>query len=245
MSAPDQANGQSAGHCPGIPRHPILCYITDRRSLPLATSDDAHRLLLENIEQVARAGVDWVQLREKDASGKECELTITESIRRIARAGAPTRILINDRLDVALAGGAGGVHLSESGIPITEARSLIDEYFSEHGKRDFLIGVSCHSLGAALGAERGGADYIAFSPIFRTPSKANYGPPQGLERLAQICAAVKIPVLALGGVSAETAPSCLDAGAAGIGAIRLFQEEAASVPETVKALHAYVRRQVL
>lgn len=218
---------------------PILCYVTDRRSLPLATSRDAYPLLLESITRAAAAGVDWIQLREKDYSGREWSQLLKESLQRITMAGSSTRVLVNDRMDVALAGGAGGVHLSENGIPVAEACRLRDDFFSAHGPRDFLIGVSCHSLGAALGAARGGADYIYFSPIYRTPSKANYGPPQGVERLARICSAVDIPVLAIGGITPENAPDCLRAGAAGIAAIRLFQEPAGELSKMVGELHQH------
>lgn len=218
---------------------PILCYVTDRRSLPLATSRDAYPLLLESITRAAAAGVDWIQLREKDYSGREWSQLLKESLQRIAVAGSSTRVLVNDRMDVALAGGAGGVHLSENGIPVAEACRLRDDFFSAHGPREFLIGVSCHSLGAALGAARGGADYIYFSPIYRTPSKANYGPPQGVERLARICSAVDIPVLAIGGITPANAPDCLSAGAAGIAAIRLFQEPAGELGKMVGELHQH------
>jgi len=222
---------------PARPIRPILCYVTDRRSLPLSTSADAHNLLFASLERAAAAGVDWIQLREKDFSGKEWEELVRESLRRISRVGAATRLFVNDRLDVALACGAGGVHLSENGIPVSEACRLRDEFFSSRSeKRDFLVGVSCHSLGASLGAARAGADYIYFSPIFKTPSKANYGPPQGLDRLATICRAVTIPVIAIGGISTANAESCLQAGAAGVAAIRLFQESV-DLNDTLRALH--------
>ena len=219
------------------PIRPILCYVTDRRSLPLSTSADAHNLLFASVERAAAAGVDWIQLREKDFSGKEWQELVHESLRRISRLGAGTRLFVNDRMDVALACGAGGVHLSENGIPVSEACRLRDEFFaSSSEKRDFLVGVSCHSLGASLGAARAGADYIYFSPIFNTPSKANYGPPQGLDRLAAICRAVTIPVIAIGGISAEKAESCLHAGAAGVAAIRMFQDSV-DLNDTLRALH--------
>ena len=221
---------------------PILCYVTDRRSLPLSTSTDAHQLLFDSVERAAAAGVDWIQLREKDFSGKEWEELVVESLRRIALAGSSCRIFVNDRLDVALACGAGGVHLSENGIPVSDACRLRDEFFSSGSEKpDFLIGVSCHSLGASLGAARAGADYIYFSPIFNTPSKANYGPPQGIDRLAAICRAVAIPVIAIGGMSAENAVSCLRAGAAGVAAIRMFQESV-KLTDTLHGLHGFVRR---
>ena len=219
------------------PLRRILCYVTDRRSLPLSTSADAHRLLLDSIASAAAAGVDWIQLREKDYSGKEWTRLVRESLERVASSGSLTRILVNDRLDVALACGAGGVHLSENGIPIAEACRLRDEYFAlRRPARDFLIGLSCHSLGAALGAARAGADYIYFSPIFFTPSKANYGPPQGVERLAKVSAAVNLPVIAIGGITQHNARECFKAGASGIAAIRLFQDPEAVLPQTLAAL---------
>jgi thiamine-phosphate pyrophosphorylase len=219
------------------PSRPILCYVTDRRSLPLSTSADAHHLLFDSVERAAAAGTDWIQLREKDYSGKEWAELVSESLRRVSRVNPTTRILVNDRLDVALSSGAGGVHLSENGIPVAEACRLRDEYFAGRSEKpDLLVGASCHSLGAALGAARAGADYIYFSPIFYTPSKANYGPPQGLERLARICKSVDIPVIAIGGISVLNASSCLAVGAAGVAAIRLFQESD-TLGQTLEALH--------
>jgi thiamine-phosphate pyrophosphorylase len=220
------------------PLQPILCYVTDRRSLPLSTSADSHHLLLESIGNAAAAGVDWIQLREKDYSGREWARLVNESLGRVKHAGSSTRILVNDRLDVALACGAGGVHLSENGLPVADACRLRDDFFAARNQSaDFLVGLSCHSFGAALGAARAGADYIYFSPIFFTLSKANYGPPQGVERLARVCAAVDVPVIAIGGINAENAPECLHAGAAGIAAIRLFQESTGSLSQTIDNLH--------
>jgi thiamine-phosphate pyrophosphorylase len=193
--------------------------------LSLATSADAGRLLLESIGRAAAAGVGCIQLREKDYSGREWSGLVKKSLLLVQDAGTPTRILVNDRLDVALACGAGGVHLSESGIPVAQACRLRDDFFATRGaRREFLVGASCHSLGAALGAARDGADYIYFSPIYHTPAKAHYGPPQGLERLAQVARAVAVPVIAIGGITRENARDCFRAGAAGVAAIRLFQE---------------------
>jgi thiamine-phosphate pyrophosphorylase len=219
------------------PARPVLCYVTDRRSLPLATSADADRLLVESIGRAAAAGVDWIELREKDYSGKQWTELVKKSLACVKDAGTAIRLLVNDRLDVALSAGAGGVHLSESGIPVAEACRLRDDFFSRRpGQPDFLVGVSCHSLGAALGAARAGADYVFFSPIYHTPSKASYGPPQGLELLRRVASAVEVPVIAIGGISRDNAKDCFAAGAAGIAAIRLFQESAA-LPEMVSELH--------
>lgn len=216
------------------PRVPLLCYVTDRRSLAATEFAQARTLLLQRIETVAAGGVDWIQIREKDLSGKECTVLARDAMERAMHSTAQvrTRILINDRLDIALATQTGGVHLSEKSLPAQEAKRLICALGRE---KDFLVGVSCHSLEAAKAAEQNGPDYLFFGPVFATPSKADYGAPQGLERLAEVCRAVAVPVLAIGGVTLENSASCLSAGAAGIAAIRMFQD-AADVPTLVQAL---------
>lgn len=204
---------------------PILCYVTDRGILPVENPADASEVLLRKVEEVAAAGIDWIQIREKDLSGKDCAAFTIKVLQRAAQAAAgganAARILVNDRLDVALSERVDGVHLGENSLPVAEARRLAD---SRGTDTDFLIGVSCHSTKAAQAAERGGADYIFFGPVFATPSKAAYGAPQGVARLAEACRSVSLPVLAIGGVTFENAASCLAAGAAGIAAIRLFQD---------------------
>lgn len=236
-------------------RVPLLCYVTDRRNLvPAETSEtrqpfDARKTLLEKIAAATTAGVDWIQIREKDLSGKECSSLMREALRLVAssspgaaakasissrieaREQDSTRMLVNDRLDVALAAHAAGVHLGEKSLPPEEARRLVNSF----RKEDFLIGVSCHSVEAAKAAERGGADYLFFGPVFATASKAAYGAPQGLENLAEVCRAVAVPVLAIGGITLENAADCLSAGASGITAIRLFQESS-SMAAIVRAL---------
>jgi len=201
----------------------ILCYVTDRHSLSEAESRKAQEPLLSKIEAAAAAGVDWIQIREKDLSGRDCGLLTREALQRAARSttsnAAPTLILVNDRQDVALSERAGGVHLGEDSLPLLEAKRL-----SNAQGQDFLIGVSCHSLEAARSAASGGADYLFFGPVFATPSKAAFGAPQGLDRLADVCRAVTIPVLAIGGITLANASDCLAASASGIAAIRLFQD---------------------
>ncbi len=218
------------------PRKPLLCYVTDRRSLFGLETQEARQALLVKIEAAAAGGVDWIQIREKDLSGKDCSHLTREALQRAAKSSAsehtPTRILVNDRLDVALSEGAGGVHLGESSLPVEEAKRLL---LARNPQKDFLIGVSCHSLEAARSAARSGADYLFFGPVFATPSKAAYGAPQGLERLAEVCRAVSIPVLAIGGITVENAVTCLRAGASGIAAIRMFQE-AEDLPSVLEIL---------
>jgi thiamine-phosphate pyrophosphorylase len=210
-------------------KKPILCYVTDRLSLP-ASSEGARRgLLLDRMQSLSAAGLDWIQIREKDLSGRVVSALTRDALSRISKhddsAQRATRVIVNDRLDVALAEGAGGVHLGGNSLPVAEAsRLLAANTHAQVPSGDFLVGVSCHSLEAATTAASRGADYIFFGPVFATPSKAQYGLPQGLERLREVCSSVAIPVLAIGGITLQNAPACLAAGARGIAAIRLFQE---------------------
>lgn len=208
-----------------VSRGPLLCYVTDRNSLSATDSREPLESLLLKIGAAADAGVDWIQIREKDLSGKECSSLTCEALQRATKSpagkAAPTQILVNDRLDVAISQHAGGVHLGGKSLPLAEAKRLVE---NRGERKDFLIGVSCHSLEAARAAVSGGADYLFFGPVFATPSKKAFGAPQGLERLAEVCRAVSMPVLAIGGITLENAADCLAAGASGIAAIRLFQD---------------------
>ena len=210
--------------------------MTDRHSLSATESREAQEILLLKIGAASAAGVDWIQIREKDLSGRDCGLLTRNALQRATGSPAsnavPTRILLNDRQDVALAEHAGGVHLGENSLPLPEAKRLAN---TQAQSSDFLIGVSCHSVEAARSAAGGGADYLFFGPIFVTPSKSAFGAPQGLERLATVCRAVSIPVLAIGGITLANASECLATGASGIAAIRLFQD-ASDVSELVAAL---------
>jgi thiamine-phosphate pyrophosphorylase len=206
----------------------LLCYVTGRRSLSATSPADSIEALIRKIAQVAAAGVDWVQIREKDLTASELASLTRQSLEIVAKSSAKnscaTRVLLNDRLDVAIAERAGGVHLGERSLPVAEAKQLVASALRKHAvDQKFLIGVSCHSLESAQAAERSGADYIFFGPVFATPSKETFGPPQGTALLEQACCAVSIPVLAIGGITLETSAACLAAGASGIAAIRLFQ----------------------
>jgi thiamine-phosphate pyrophosphorylase len=194
-------------------------------------------LLADRIAAAFAAGVDWVQIREKDLSAKRLASVIRgagPSSSSERDAGAPTRVFLNDRLDLALTAGLSGVHLGESSLPVREATHLATRVA---GEREFLVGVSCHSLESAKAAQRDSADYIFFGPVFATPSKTAFGAPQGLDRLTKVCAEISIPVLAIGGIALENAQECLRAGADGIAAIRLFQD-AVDMGESIDALHA-------
>ena len=194
-----------------------LCYVTDRNGLTVST-EKRLEALLEKIAYAARAGVGWIQIREKDLSGRALAQLVGEALRRVPPS---CRILVNDRLDVACALGAGGVHLGEGSLSVQDARRLLR---GRSQTKNFLVGASTHSLEAAFSAEKAGADYVIFGPLYATPSKAPYGPAQGIARLVEVCRTVSLPVLAIGGITVDKARACLEAGAAGIAAIRMFQE---------------------
>jgi thiamine-phosphate pyrophosphorylase len=219
----------------------VLCYVTDRRAFEKSRAPSPDKRTSENIRtpseqglveaigKAAAAGVDWIQIREKDLAARSLAELVGLAIACTFRT--PTQILLNDRLDVALATRAAGVHLGGSSI----SAETVSEWRHAAGRTDFRIGVSCHSLEAARAAEDSGANYIFFGPVFATPSKAAYGAPQGIDNLHHVCGAVRIPVLAIGGVTVENAGSCIAAGARGIAAIRLFQESD-DLPALVKHL---------
>jgi thiamine-phosphate pyrophosphorylase len=216
---------------PPLPK-PVLCCVTDRRGLRAADEAAAARALLDQVARVASAGVDWIQIREKDLATRPLLHLASSAVK--ATASSSTKILINDRLDVALAAGAAGVHLGGESLPVAEVSRWRKECRTP---AEFLIGASCHSLDSARAAERDGADYLIFGPVFATPSKMKYGPPLGLDHLREICTAIRVPVLTIGGITLENAASCIQAGAAGIAAIRLYQEA-----ENVDSIVARLKR---
>ena len=175
----------------------IRYYVTDRRRGDAAAF----------AKRAVRNGVDMIQVREKDLPAREL-LNLVCRIRDIAR-GTATRVLVNDRLDVALAAGIEGVHLPGDGLPADRVRGFVQ-----------LVGISVHSVQDAIAAEKAKADFLVFGPVFETPGKS----PVGLEALRQVVMAVRVPVLAIGGVTEENAAQVMDVGAAGIAAIRMFQD---------------------
>jgi thiamine-phosphate pyrophosphorylase len=145
-----------------------------------------------------------------------------------ARARRPVRLLVNERLDIAIAAGADGVHLPSGSLPLPSARSRVGS--------DSIVGISCHSEEEVVQAGRDGASYVLVGPVFSTPSKPD-GKPLGVQLLRQICRRSAVPVFALGGVTRNNAESCVRAGAVAVAGIRLFQE-ASDLPELSRYLHA-------
>jgi thiamine-phosphate pyrophosphorylase len=180
--------------------------ITDRLSI-----GGTDRLLAQ-LERALRAGVEFIQIREKDLPPRAL-LSLTRAVLALPNPHG-TRILVNDRMDVALAAGAHGVHL-RGDAPAPSARRRV-------APPEFLIAVSCHSAAEVFRAEREVADFAVLSPIFPSASKPGYGQPLGREALRSAARAARIPVFALGGITEQNASQC---ECAGIAAIGLFQRQ--------------------
>lgn len=161
------------------------------------------------VASALKGGIKDLQLREKNLPLNDL-FSLARVLRQLTeKYGA--RLYINGRLDIALMVDADGVHLPEDGLPPNEVKARYPH---------LLVGVSTHSLTSARRAEQDGADFITFSPIYKTPSKQQYGPPQGLDKLGEVCKAVNIPVLALGGINLEHIPAVQEQGAHGVALIR-------------------------
>jgi thiamine-phosphate pyrophosphorylase len=172
--------------------------------------------LLALVRSAVEARVTLVQLREKDLTGRAL-YELARAAADLAR-GSATRVLVNDRADVARASGCDGVHLTTDSLEASAVRRAFGE--------DFLIGVSAHAPGEAREARAGGADFAVFGPVFDTPSKRAYGAPVGLESLREAARSLSpFPLVALGGVGESNAAEVMRAGAAGVAGIRLFAAE--------------------
>ena len=214
----------------------LLYYITDRHGFA-GTETQQRTALLQRISEAARAGVDYIQLREKDLPSEELGPLAAEAATIVRANSVSTRVLVNHDVNVAIENGTDGVHLPAGDITAFEVRSL---WMSKRCDAP-VIGVSVHSIGEVRNAEiQGGADFVVLAPIFEKPGTDMRG--IGLNALRIAChgdrppntaesARPRIPVLALGGVSLVNAGSCLNAGAAGVAGIRLFQQ--GDVAETV------------
>jgi thiamine-phosphate pyrophosphorylase len=192
----------------GARGRPGLMLVSDTRLLH-------GRSLAEVVEAAIGGGVTRIQVRERGMPGGALTRLVEEIVEAAKRqADRRVAVLVNDRLDVALAAGAAGVHLPAAGLPVKAVRQRV-------GAR-FRIGRSVHSLAEARAAEKEGADEVLFGPVFETPEKAAFGPPQGVEALKKVIDGVRVPVWAIGGITPETTPALRGLPIAGVAAIGAF-----------------------
>jgi thiamine-phosphate pyrophosphorylase len=200
-----------------------LYLITDRTA--------ASRPPADVVEECLAAGLRAVQLREKDLEARDL-LALADTLREATqRHGA--RLIVNDRADVALAAGADGVQRTHASLPVSALRGIMPA--------GFLVGASVHSKAEARDAVAQGADFVVFGPVYDTPSKRRYGPPQGLAALEAVARAVDRPVLAVGGLTPERVADVLAAGAAGVAVIGAIYGAARSADATKAFLDALGR----
>jgi thiamine-phosphate diphosphorylase len=210
--------------------HSLICLVTDRHRLsPHADRTQALDRIVQLAAAAAHAGVDLIQIRENDLTVRDLARLVELCV--AMAEGTPSKIVVNDRLDVAIAEGAGGVHLRSDSIEAGSVRCLISG--------EFVVGRSAHGAAeAAEVARRGGVDYLILGTIFSTASKPPAHPVAGVEELARATAAVSVPVLAIGGVSVERAGMVAKAGAHGIAAVGLF------IPPAGSSFDSHVERTV-
>lgn len=192
---------------------PLLYLITDRQMLRRKNVEPSLANLINFIEKALRAGVDMIQIRERDLSARDLFALVSKAATIAEDFGS--RVLVNDRADLALAAGV-GVHLTTRSIRPAVVRKAF-------GAR-LIVGASTHSHAEAVEAEREGADFVVFGPVFETESKRAYGPPVGTRALGETVSKLSIPVLALGGIKLSNFQQAIEAGAAGIAAISLFTD---------------------
>ena len=189
------------------------------------------RDLLWVLQQALDGGVRGIQLREKDLVGREL-FFLAEAARKLTQR-YHALLLINDRIDIALAVDADGVHLSTASIPIESARALLG--------RQQLLGASTHSLEEAQEAERNGADFVVFGPVYFTPSKASYGSPQGLAALKKVVEKLSLPIYAIGGIKPENIADTRRTGVRGVALISAVMSAADPEDVTKKILNLLKR----
>jgi len=221
----------------------LLYYITDRTQF---AGDERSRreTLLSKLAEAAAAGVDYIQLRERDLTARQLEELAVEAVKRVRDTGSTTRLLINSRIDVALAAGADGVHLRSDDIPASDARAICAK---SRKRTDVIIAQSCHSLAEVLSAEAHGADFVVFGPVFGKQGSST--PATGVDEISRVVGrgnpadakveagqTLRMPVIALGGITVENAASCISVAAAGVAAIRMFQQ--GNVTEVVRRLRS-------
>jgi thiamine-phosphate pyrophosphorylase len=206
--------------CGGPPPARLSARFAAARFYPIVDASGGSGACRALAAAVVRAGVPWLQLRCKGLPASSFLDLARTLVGDAAAHGA--RVIVNDRLDVALASGAAGVHLGQSDLPLADARRI--------ARDRLIIGVSTHDVAEARAAEAGGADYVGFGPMFATPSKADALPPRALAALRAVRAALRIPIVAIGGISEATAGGVLAAGAdavAMIGALAAAPDPAA------------------
>jgi thiamine-phosphate pyrophosphorylase len=206
------------------PEKPWLYLVTDRKACE-------PRDLIDLIEEAAQAGVHLIQIREPDLSARAVGQLVERAVDVVKPYG--TRLLVNDRFDIALACGASGVHLTTQSLP--------PEVVRKHVGHRLIIGVSTHSLEEIRQAEAGSADFVVYGPVFDTPSKRIYGPPLGVDALSEIVRQARIPILGIGGIDLTNVQQVLACGAAGVAAIRLFIESP-SISDVVRQVKGHHRR---
>ena len=198
-----------------------LTLVTDR-------TQTRGRDLAAVVGECLAAGLPAVQVREKDLGAADLAFLCRRLLDAVRDAGAT--LVVNDRVDVALAVGAGGVQRTSASLPVDDIRKVA-------GSR-LRIGASVHSLEDAVDAELKGADWVTFGPVYETPSKRPYGPPQGLERLAAVTRGLRIPVIAIGGITPERVREVRQAGARGIAVISGILAAASPADATGRFLKA-------
>ncbi len=194
-----------------------ICLVTDRRQ----------RSVVEQAVEAAQAGVDLIQIREPGLESAHLAALVTEVV-RVTRSSR-TRVVVNDRVDVALARGADGVHLRGDSVAAARVRGIVPP--------GFLIGQSVHGIEETVTAARH-VDYFIAGTVFPTPSKPGHTDLLGREGLAAIARSVPVPVLAIGGISVDTVCDVLAAGASGVAAISLFTGRDRPIKDVVRALRA-------
>jgi thiamine-phosphate pyrophosphorylase len=213
---------------------PIICVVTRGRG---ASGSDERRRLIERLSAAAQAGATMVQIRERLFDDREL-MSFVQDVRDAVRpAGA--RVIVNERTDVALAAGADGVHLKADGPPAVDVRRIVPP--------GFLIGRSVHADAEAATVEAaGGCDYLLFGTVFPSASKAGNHPVAGVEAFGRACAAVSLPVIAIGGIAVGRAPDVRAAGGAGVAAISLFSDaqDIAAVTASLRDALTLPRRNV-
>lgn len=224
----DNAGGAGGRRFPAA--RPVLCLVTDRARLRSGGVEDDVGAILALIRSAAAAGIDLVQIRETGLTDRALGNLVERAVAAVR--GTHTRILVNDRVDIALAHGADGVHLKGNSVPAARVR--------EHTGADWIVGRSIHGLDEGRAAEAGGGlDYVILGTVFATPSKPGRRPLGA--RLLRQAAALPLPVLAIGGVTRERVTEIAATGAAGVAAIGMFADLARLPPSDFGASVAALR----